>query len=359
MHFAVAFIQVPAAFAEVFTAICEGHERMGRVAWVTLIRTLTTFLCICVAAHLDGDLGSFVAAYLVGGFAELGATLLLTRGVVPELRLRVRVARLLPILKEATPFLMIGLGATAMRGLDVMILTRFSSIPEVSRYGAALNFTDLITMLAILVQRALLPVFSRLQRTNTANDLASNSLSLSSGVLLPACTGLALLADSVVRLYPSGEYDAAGPVLAALCGALLCLAPSIVCASFLTGAGRLRAIMGAYLVAVPVQVSVSLLLVADHAAVGVAIGTLLGYATLTFILIGAARGLGMWIAYRVILRQVTATAVMALVVAATRSLPLAIPVLVGFVAYVGALWTIAPVESPERRLVAGVVSRWR
>jgi hypothetical protein len=50
---------------------------------------------------------------------------------------------------------------------------------------------------------------------------------------------------------------------------------------------------------------------------------------------------------------------MALVVAATRSLPLAIPVLVGFVAYVGALWTIAPVESPERRLVAGVVSRWR
>ena len=194
--------------------------------------------------------------------------------------------------------MMIGLGFMAMRGLDVMILTRFSSIPEVSRYGAALNFTDLITMLAVLVQRALLPVFSRLQLTNTANDLAGNSLSLSLGVLIPACTGLALLADSVVRLYPSGEYDAAGPVLAALSGALLCLAPSIVCASFLTGAGRLRAVMQAYGVAVPVQVGVSLLLVADYAAVGVAIGTLLGYATLTLILIRAARGLGMWIAYR-------------------------------------------------------------
>lgn len=357
--FAVAFIQVPAAFAEVFTAVCEGRERMGRVAWVTLVRTLTTFLCICAAVHLDGDLGFFVAAYLVGGFAELAATLLLTKGVIPDLRLRVRFARLFPILKEAVPFMMIGLGFMAMRGIDVMILTRFSSIPEVSRYGAALNFTDLITMLAVLVQRALLPVFSRLQLTNTANDLAGNSLSLSLGVLIPACTGLALLADPVVRLYPSGEYDAAAPVLAALSGALLCLAPSIVCASFLTGAGRLRAVMQAYGVAVPVQAGVSLLLVADYAAVGVAIGTLLGYATLTLILIRAARGLGMWIAYRVILRQIAATAVMALAVAATRNLPLAIPVLVGFVAYAGALWLIAPVGSPERRLVAGVVSRWR
>ena len=117
--------------------------------------------------------------------------------------------------------------------------------------------------------------------------------------------------------------------------------------------------MEVYAVAVPVQVGVSLLLVRDHAAIGVAIGTLAGNAAMALLLLRAARGLGMWIAYRVILRQVFATGLMALIVVATRDLPLAIPVILGLVAYAGALWVIAPVESPERRLVAGVLSRWR
>ena len=357
--FAVAFTQIPLAFAEAFTAVCEGRERMGRVAWVTLIRTLTILLCVGTAVVLHGGLGSFVAAYLVGGFAELAATLLLTRGVIPDLRLQVRLARLLPLFREAVPFVVIGLGYMALRGLDVMILTRFSTIPEVSRYGAALNFSELLAMLALLVQRALLPAFSRLKFTNTANDLASNSLALFSAVLIPACTGLALLADSVVRLYPSREYDAAAPVLRVLSGAIVFLGPSIVCATFLTGAGRLRVIMEAYAVAVPVQGAVSLLLVSDHAAVGVATGTLFGQATLSAFLLRASTGLGMRIAYPVILRQVVSAALMALVVAATRSLPIAVPVVVGSLTYAGALWVIAPLESPERRVLADLASRWR
>jgi O-antigen/teichoic acid export membrane protein len=357
--FGVALVQVPLAFAEILTALCEGRERMGRVAWITLIRTLTTFLCICVAVVFDGDLGLFVAAYVVGGFSELAAALLLTRGVVPGLRLRVQLDSLLPILKQAVPFVMIGLGYTAIRGLDVVILARFSSIPEVSRYGAALNFTDLLTMLAVMVQRALLPVFSRLQLTSSANDLASNSMSLSFAVLIPASAGLALLADSAVRLYPSGEFEAAAPVLVALCGALFWLGPSIVCATFLTGAGRLTPILRAYAVAVPVQAAVSLLLVAKHAAVGVAIGTVVGNALMALLLVRAAHGLGMGIAYPVILRQLLATGLMALVVAALSNLPIAIPLIVGFVIYLGALWAIAPPESQERRLLADVVSRWR
>jgi O-antigen/teichoic acid export membrane protein len=357
--FGVAFIQVPLAFAEMFTALCEGRERMGRVAWITLARTLTTFLCISGAVLLDGDLGLFVAGYIVGSFVELGTALLLTRTIVPGLRLRVRVDRLLPILKEAVPFVLIGFGYTALRGLDVVILARFSTIPEVSRYGAALNFIDLITMLTVIVQRALLPVFSRLQLTSAANDLASNSISLSLAVLIPASAGLALLADSAVLLYPSGEFEAAAPVLFTLCGALVWIGPSIVCATFLTGAGRLRSILAAYMVAVPVQAAVSLLLVADQAAVGVAIGTVVGNALMGILLIRSARGLGMEIAYRVILRQVIATVLMALVVTATQGMLVVISVLVGFVIYVGALWAIAPVGSPERQLVADIVSRWR
>jgi hypothetical protein len=61
----------------------------------------------------------------------------------------------------------------------------------------------------------------------------------------------------------------------------------------------------------------------------------------------------------VILRQLVATALMALIVAAIRELPLAIPVTAGFLVYAGALWVISPAESPERRLVADIVSRWR
>jgi O-antigen/teichoic acid export membrane protein len=266
---------------------------------------------------------------------------------------------LLPIFKEAIPFVMIGLGYMATRGLDVIVLTRFSSIPEVSRYGAALNFIELLSMLAVLVQRALLPAFSRLKFTDTASNLASNSLALISAVLVPACTGLALLADSMVQLYPSREYDAAAPALMVLSGCLVFLGPSIVCATFLTGAGRVRVIIKAYAVAAPIQAGLSLALVNDHAAVGVAAATVLGHAVLAALLLRASMVLGMRIAYRVILRQILSAALMALVVAATRELPIIVTVIAGCLIYAGALWTIAPRESPERRVVADVASHWR
>ena len=85
----------------------------GRVALVTLIRTLTTFLCVSVAAFSDGSLWTFAAAYIVGGFAELVAAVSVTPAVISELRLRIQIARLLPLLKEAIPFVTIGLGYAA------------------------------------------------------------------------------------------------------------------------------------------------------------------------------------------------------------------------------------------------------
>jgi O-antigen/teichoic acid export membrane protein len=198
-----------------------------------------------------------------------------------------------------------------------------------------------------------------LQHTRAAGDLASNSLSLSFAVLLPCSAGLALLADSAVQLYPSGEFDSAAPVLVALCGALVWLGPSIVCATLLTGAGRLRAIIGAYAVAVPVQAGVCLLLVTEYAAVGVAIGTVVGNALMGSLLVRAARGLGMVVDYRAILRQLIATAGMSLIVFATWGMPVVLSVLAGFVTYAAALWMIAPADSPERRLAADLVARWR
>ena len=110
---------------------------------------------------------------------------------------------------------------------------------------------------------------------------------------MPSAIGLALLSEQLVTLYPSGEFAAAAPVLRILAAALVVLGPATVCAIYLTGAGRLKTILGAYAVTLPVQVVANLMLIPRWGAVGAAAATVVAHASQALMLAGflIARGL--------------------------------------------------------------------
>ena len=357
--YAVAGMELVGTVSQLIMGLCEGKERMGRSALIVLSRSIVLFVGVLWVAFTDGGLLAIAIVYGVGRCLELVVAVLLAPGAAPGIRLRVRKPDLFPTLRDAVPFVIVGLAFMAMRSIDVTMLTSLASVAETSRYGAALNFTDMLLIVPVLVQRALLPVFSRLQHSGGGTDVARDTIIVFSAVMVPAAIGLSLLSDTAVALYPSGEFAKSAAVLEILALPVLFYAPMNVCATFLTGAGRLWIIVACYALALPIQFAINLWLIDSHGAVGVAAGTAGAHLILAILLVGAVRPLGLRIPGASMARHALAAAVMAAVVFPLREQFLLLPVIAGGVTYGLVLLALTRPDHLERRLVADAWSRIR
>ena len=348
-----AALQVVTVFAETFTALFEGYERMGRAALLGFIRAGTTLAFVAFVLFLgDGGVEGVLVAYLVSAGLQLVVALSLIPGLRAGLKLAVDWAQAPNLLGEASQFVMIGLGYAALHSIDVVMLTQLSGAGEVARYGAAIAFVDALLLAPLVVQRALYPAFSRMSAQGTGTSTVEDSIRLFSAVLLPSAVGLALLAVPAMALYPSGQFGAAAPVLAVRALGLIPAGFDTVCATYLTGLGRLRGIIGAYAVTIPVQIAGNFWLIPDHGATGAAISAVVAETVLGVILVLLAARTGIRIPGGDFLRHTLCVAVMGAVVFVLRDWVLPVPVLAGGLVYGALLYTTAGPESIEKRLVA-------
>ena len=119
-------------------------------------------------------------------------------------------------------------GYTEFGGIQGKAHGGFIPTAETALYGVALNFLDVLVYLPLLAQRALLPVFARLDVEGGSSAMARRSMDLFTAVLIPAVVGLVLLAEQAVALYPSRQFDAAAPVVQILTLGILFSGPSMV-----------------------------------------------------------------------------------------------------------------------------------
>ena len=183
------------------------------------------------------------------------------------------------------------------------------------------------------MQRALLPALSRLHVRGGAPGVARDTLVVAAGGLLPAGAGLALLAPEALALYPSGEFGGATETLRVLSASLLFVAPSMVCSTLLTGAGRIWTLVVCNLAALALQLVVDLALIPRLGAVGAAAGTVSSTAAAAALFTVACRPLGFRFPIGALLRQLVAVACMAPVVAMSGGLPLVFRIAAGAAVY--------------------------
>ena len=355
--YAFAGAEILGALSETYVAICQGLERMGRSALITLARSVVNFAGVLVVIVAGGGLAEIVTVYVAGRCAQLLAALLLTRQPLQGSPLELHFQRVQPYLREALPYLAVGYAAVALRSLDVVILTRISSVGEVALYGAAFNFVDVFFVVPLLTQRALLPAFSRLETAGGATSIAQSSILVFGLLLFPAAAGLALLADHAVALYPSGEFADAAPVLQVLAMTLIFIPVTTIAATQLTASGRLGRILAAYAVALPVQVAVDLLLIPRLGALGAAAASVAAHGVVAIGLAIAVSVVGLRIPWAGVFRHTLATGVMSLAVLATRQYMVLVPIAAGLASYLASLAILVPRDGMERRLLAVIRSR--
>lgn len=316
-------------FTEAHVAVCEGLERMGSSALVSSIRPVTTFLGLLVVIALDLGLSGIAAAYAAARLAQLLLAMVLVRRAVPSLSLSVRAEWMGPVLRDALLFVLIGVSFTAMSTLDVVLVTRLAGVEAASWYGGALNFFDVLIALPVLVQRSLLPAFTRLGVVEKASEVARATLQVFSAVLLPAGVGLAVLAPEAVALYPSGVFGPSAAALRILALGVLFAGLALACAVYLTGAQRLPAILRGYAFALPVEVLLLVLLTPSLGAVGAAWGRVAAHAVLAIALLAQVRSVGVAVPIAPLAKHALAAAAMAAVLLASAGAPLPLRIALG------------------------------
>jgi O-antigen/teichoic acid export membrane protein len=345
--------------AETFMARCEGFENFGRSALIAISRSSSTFIGVLAVSFLGGGLPAFVGVYVVSRLIQVGVGAVLVARSQPRLTLRIDLGTVRPLLREAAWFVGVGLTATLQSTIAVMMLTRFSTAAETARFGAGLNFLDVVLVLPVLLQRALLPAFSRLSRTGGAAAIAENSLRLIPAVLIPAGVGMSCLAEPIMRLYPSGDFASAAPVFRMMALWLVFQSAAHVSAAFLTGMGRLRALIGINLLGVTFQAVVLFFAIPRAGADGAAATTLAAHALTAVTFLTLSRQSGVSIPWRSFLRIAVSALAMAAALLPLRALPLPIAVAGGALVYFAAMALLLPRDSLERRLVASLAERVR
>lgn len=349
-------VELLGVFAETWSALCEGFERMARAALIDMARPIATFCGIAIAIYAGGSLEAFAIAYILARAAQAALAVALGRRAGVAGGPRFELAGVLPLLFEARWFATMSWVSAAQGSLAVLMLTRFSSTAETALYGAALVFLEVVMIFPVQLQRALLPAFSRLSASGAAGDMAHYSLRVVPIALFPAGAGLALLAPSIMDLYPSGGFAEAAPVLAIMGLWLFIMAPGNVAGTYLTGVGRIRALVLINLVGIAVQVAVQAWLVPRHGAVGASLATFATFTVVSALTTWLVAGDGVRIPWVPWLRVLVATAFMSAVVWPLRAFPLPITVPVGALAFVGAFALVLPRDSLELRAVRYLIA---
>jgi O-antigen/teichoic acid export membrane protein len=345
-------LSVLGVFSSTQMSLFEGLESMARSSVLVITRAAATLAGVAVAVFGEGDLQAIILAYIIARSVQLllGVGLSFQLGV--PLRAAPKLDRMGSMLRDAPLFVVVGAGYIALRSLDVVMLARLSGPEETAHYGAALNFIDVMLPLMIVAQRSLLPAFSRLREQSAGEGVIRDTLQVFSALLVPGAIGLALLADKAVGLYPSGEFDDAASVLRILAFCVLFLGPITICATYLTGVGRLWTLVWAYLLTLPLQVAANVVLIPMAGAEGVAIATLLAQGTLAVALLWAVQSRGVVLPVAGFARHVGAGLVMAGAVMVLSALPFPLVVVAGAFVYGAALLMLSPPDSVERRIIA-------
>jgi O-antigen/teichoic acid export membrane protein len=261
-----------ACYAAVFRAL----EEMEVNAAGFVLHKMVFLVLALLGARLDsGLLGMCAAAFLANGFLwAYYLAVLEVRHFHP--RLQVDLALWWELLRDSMP-----LGVTVVLRrislhVDVLILTFFGMTAAAGYFSAAYKLIQALTLIPFSVAQVLLPVFSRMARSDDRvfREAIERTFKFLLFLAIPLTLGLGLLASPIVNLVYGPSFGPAAMPLTIMSVSLLFLFPTSLYLFVFTAMGAQRLYTIGTVVYVAVNIVVDVALIPALAQVGASIGTL-------------------------------------------------------------------------------------
>jgi len=124
-------------------------------------------------------------------------------------------SKISPILKEAYPFALVGLFATVIARIDLLILKSFHSIDSVAVYSVARKMIESLAFIPESIYFAVFPAMSimYLHKNNKFNQLFHKTILMMLLIAIPVSTGIFILAPQIINLLFESEFSGASIAL--------------------------------------------------------------------------------------------------------------------------------------------------
>ena len=186
------------------------------------------------------------------------------------------------LLRDALPFLLVGLTTLLAGRVDIMMLAALTEAETVGQYRLAAQMAAIVMMITTVSQAVLSPKVSKLSHENKLQDLISALPRL--GACL--CLAAALLSLSVYFAFQlalpwiGSDFSEASPVLAILLTAFTCVAFFCPALPLLIMGGHAKYAAYANGIAIILNVTLNLILIPAFEGTGAAIATGISLVTL-------------------------------------------------------------------------------
>lgn len=275
---------IPGAICVVLEAVMVAFERSETVAAAASLEVILRIGGSFYIVFQGWELTWLFVILIVSKSIQL---FVLSLGVLGKLGLRMnwnrkRTAR---FIRRWPTFAAENWMATIYTNLDVLVLSVLTSEHIVGLYSAAWKIVRLGMVVAKTYTTAVFPLLTRIQKHSIEkfNQLNLDTIRLMCVISIPMVAVLIITADRVIGLiYFSGKYAEATPILQVLAAVLILEFLNPFLSHTLFARGKQDKSMYVAAIALIVNSVVTIVLVYQFAAVGAAIGTVVGGAVATF-----------------------------------------------------------------------------
>ena len=194
------------------------------------------------------------------------------------------------LIKEALPFLFVGLTTLLAGRVDIMMLAALTEAETVGQYRLAAQVAAIVMMITTVSQAVLSPKISKLSHDDQLATLLSRLPKLSATLFIIAAllSTLVYFAFHVILPWLGADFTNAGPVLTILLIAFTGIAFLSPALPLLTMSGHAKYAAAANIIAIALNIILNLILIPTLAGTGAALATALSLVTLCVLYAGFA-----------------------------------------------------------------------
>jgi antigen flippase len=281
-----AFLAIPSLFFVIVANVLTGQERFAQFNALEAASRAIALVCIITAgivgAGASGFVGATIAAWVAAGCATAWAAV---RG--HRLRFRFDLELFARGFRYATKAYVITLLAFLVLRSNIFLLRRHYGPAELGLYSIAAQISDVLT---IVPQSIALVLFPRLVRETDERWDATRRAALMTGALMILTCGVAaVLAGPVIRALYGSSYAPSAAVLRIMLPGVVCLGVANIISQYLSAEGNPRILLAVWGGAAATVITLSLLLIPNHAGAGAAAALSISYALVLVAIFFVAR----------------------------------------------------------------------
>ncbi len=272
----VAFILSFDTFRVFFTSLMDAREHMEWDAAVNIITNAAITIFGFWFLAVRPNAAAFAWSYAIGtGIGTVAALIIVFPYLMKSLS-RFSAELVIPILKAAWPFAVIGALGVLLTNTDILIISWMRSAADVGVYSAVIRIVQVLYIIPGIIQAATLPAFSRLAKNN--NERFRSAFEHTLGFIflasIPLALGGVILGSQVMALIFGAQYVSGGLALRVLMVSMVFDFPASVIAAAIFAYNHQKGLIISSAIAGVSNVIFDLLLIPHFGITGSAFATL-------------------------------------------------------------------------------------